>query len=112
MSIAYLVCTTFILGIEVQAKGQNSLMNKHLTVAAEHWSPFFTIEGDTDNQTYGGALWDLLKLIKVARNVTFSIVRPPKEEWGVCHDKNNCTGMIGMVNRKEVDFALGINKCK
>ena len=107
------------LGIQVHAKGDNSLMNKHLRVAASPWNPFivfycnekeigFTEEcHDEQNLTYGGALWDLLTLVIQARNVTFSIVKPPVLAWGICHGKNNCTGMIGMVNRGEVDFALG-----
>ena len=59
-------------------------------------------------ETYGGALWDFLMLVKNTRNVTFSILRAPHKSWGVCHGKDNCTGMIGMVNRREVDFAIGM----
>ena len=111
---------TSTLAIQVPAKGHNSFLNKHLKVAAETWNPFiifycnekvmdYTDEcSDQGNMTYGGALWDLLKLIKQARNVTISIVRPPTYSWGYCYGVNNCTGMIGMVNRGEVDFALGI----
>ena len=62
---------------------------------------------DKDNETYGGALWELLKLVKQARNVTYSILRPQSSHWGICNSQDNCTGMIGMVNRNEVDFALG-----
>ena len=77
------------LGVQVPATGLNSLLNKHIKVAAEPWSPFIIFYCDekeikeTDecpnkgNLTYGGALWELLKLVKQARNVTFSILRPP-----------------------------------
>ena len=126
MLVIYFLCwfmmaSTF--GIQVPAIGYNSLRNKHLKVAAEIWNPFmifycneiemdYTDEcSDKGNMTYGGALWDLLKLIKQARNVTFSIVRPPTYSWGYCYGANNCTGMIGMVNRGEVDFAIGIILC-
>ena len=109
------------LGIQVQAIGYNSLLNKHLKVAAYPWNPFIIFYcnkkemNETDecvdkrNETYGGALWDLLEIVKQARNVTFSILRPSTSEWGYCNGVNNCTGMIGMVNRREVDFALGIS---
>ena len=50
----------------------------------------------------------LLRLIELSRNVTFSIMRPWPASWGSCFGPNNCTGMIGMVNRREVDFALGM----
>ena len=126
MLVIYLLCWFVMastLGVQVPATGLNSLLNKHIKVAAEPWSPFIIFYCDekeikeTDecpnkgNLTYGGALWELLKLVKQARNVTFSILRPPNksgEKWGYCHGINNCTGMIGMVNREEVDFALGI----
>ena len=106
--------------IQVHANGHNSLINKHLRVAAEPWSPYIifycnekkmdvAVEcPENENITYGGVLWDLLNLVKNSRNTTFSILRPSTPEWGVCYEKNNCTGMIGMVNRREVDFALGI----
>ena len=110
------------LGTQIHASGKNPLINKHLKVAAEHWSPLFHIycnkieidksNGCSDkkgNMTYGGALWDFLSYIKLARNVTITILRPPTPTWGFCYSANNCTGMIGMVNRREVDFALGIS---
>ena len=105
--------------IQIRAEGQKSLLNKHLKVAAEPWSPYiiFYCNGreismreecsDKGNMSYGGALWELLTMVERVRNVTFSIIRHPNPTWGLCYDKNNCTGMIGMVNRREVDFALG-----
>ena len=95
------------------------LLNRHLKVAAVPWRPFIMFYcnekemGDAHdctnngNITYGGALWDFLNMVKLKRNVTFSVLSPPTPTWGYCHGKNNCSGMIGMVNRKEVDFALG-----
>ena len=115
------VATTLAnFGMQIEAKEHEALQNKHLKVAAAPWSPFFILYcndnmvywaddcPDKENITYGGALWDLLNMVKLARNVTFSILRSPTNTWGYCHTMNNCTGMIGMVNRKEVDFALGI----
>ena len=100
--------------------GLNSLQNRRIKVVAEPWKPFFVYYCDGKEMswdenchdqglvTYGGALWDLLKFIKQSRNVTFSMLRAPDYEWGVCYGKNNCTGMIGVVNRREADFAIGI----
>ena len=111
------------LGVNVYANRQNSLQNKHLKVAAEPWSPFWIsyCDGremnyemnechDKGSLTYGGVLWELLDLVKLQRNVTFSFLRPPFGAWGLCHGVKNCTGMIGMANRKEVDLALGLLK--
>ena len=111
--------TSANFGMQVEAKGHGALQNKHLKVAAVPWSPFFILYcsdnmiywaddcPDQENITYDGVLWEFLNMIKLARNVTFSISSPPTRTWGYCHAMNNCTGMIGMVNRKEVDFALG-----
>ena len=108
------------VSFQVEAKEHGALQNKHLKVAAEPWSPFFILYcnedkisraddcPDKENITYDGVLWEFLKMVKLARNVTFSILSSPDQTWGYCHSMNNCTGMIGMVNRKEVDFALGI----
>ena len=121
-----IIFTTYAnLDIEIRAEGQKSLSNKHLRVAAipigsfmsfycngkmvtEDWNdPTINYCTDKEDETYGGILWEFLKFIKMARNVTFSIVTLPKQNFGFCHGTNNCTGMIGMVNRREVDLALG-----
>ena len=59
--------------------------------------------------SYSGAFWELLTFVGQARNCSFSLVKSVDSLWGGnCYDDNNCTGMIGMANRKEVDFALGM----
>ena len=34
-------------------------------------------------------------------------VRPPDGKWGAREENGSWNGMVGMVKRKEVDFALG-----
>ena len=110
----------FSFGVCVRASGDYSLLNRHLKVAAVPWKPFIIFYcnekemdkpsdecPDNDNLRYGGILWELLDWVKLKRNVTFSISSPRDKSWGFCYGVNNCTGMIGMVNRREVDFALG-----
>ena len=123
MSAIYTLCIIIITPAtiaQVLATGHNSLLNKHLKVAAETWNPFiiFFCNGkeiswqDTcpnkDNMTYGGAVWEIFKLVKLARNVTITIVRPEQYSWGDCKSPTDCDGMIGMVNRGEVDLAIGL----
>lgn len=60
----------------------------------------------------GGVLVDFFKFMKAARNFTYTIVREPDGIWGNCEGKHNCTGMVGMVLRGEVDFALGNTEFK
>ena len=91
---------------EVPVEKHNNLFNEHIKVAAVPFSPFimFYCNGkeidntyeclDKDDLTFGGALWDFLKVVKILRNVTFSIVSPPTPTWGICYQVNNCTGMI------------------
>jgi hypothetical protein len=40
-------------------------------------------------------------------NFTYTIVRPLDGKWGIGDESGIWNGMIGMVKRKEVDFALG-----
>ena len=58
--------------------------------------------------SYSGLLWDLIEFIQKARNCTITVVSPPDGLWAFCYGHNNCTDMIGMVNRSEVDFSLGM----
>ena len=83
-----------------------------LTIEGEDWPPFLTFDTDENGTAinYRGIMWDLLMFMKKARNFTFTMVSDADGYWGDCYAVNNCTGMIGMVNRKEVDFALG--KCR
>ena len=96
-------------GSQVLSIRQNRLSNKHLKIGAVPAPPIFIITKDKNGQeTYGGLMWDLIEYIQKARNCTVTVVVPQDKVWGHCHEKDNCTGMIGQVNRQEVDFALGI----
>ena len=93
--------------------GEEGLRNKHLIIEGDYWRPFLMYKYHDDDPytaiegTYSGVMWDLLLFMQEARNFTFTILNKAEWEWGECSSVNNCTGMIGMVNRKEVDFALG-----
>ena len=103
----------------VKSMKHESLRNKHLTIAAGYWYPYLMWacpEGGLDwkadcpnNRKYSGMLWDMLMFMKKARNFTFTLLSEGDYGWGTCYTTDNCTGMIGMVNRGEVDFALGTN---
>ena len=94
------------------------LSNKHLKVAVSYWKPFLMWDcpGSTNyewyrdcpgNRMYAGVMWDFLLFVQQARNVTFTLVHEPEYIWGYCSEVNNCSGMVGMVNKNEVDFGLG-----
>lgn len=87
---------------------QERLTNKHLVIATVDWSPYVVItQGDDGKIQVEGICWEYVKFWLYARNFTYTVVRPYDGIAGYCSEPNNCTGVIGMVNRKEVDFALG-----
>ena len=99
-----------------------SLRNKHLKIAGGYWYPYVMwscpeggLDWKTDcpnNRKYSGIAWDMLMFMQKARNFTFTLLSDEDMVWGTCYTTDNCTGMIGMVNRREVDFAIGIfNLC-
>ena len=48
-----------------------------------------------------------LQYLAESMNFTYTMVRPPDGKWGVGDSEGNWNGMLGMVKRNEVDFALG-----
>ena len=117
MSSLYLITILALsLGKVVFSRRVNEeLRDKHITIAAEFWEPYLAYDwhkndmGDYIFSNYRGVMWELLLLMQRARNFTITVVHSSDGEWGVCHTINNCTGMFGMVYRREVDLALG--KC-
>ena len=108
MTISALCCGKIAYSTTVN----DGLRNKHLIIAGDYWKPFLSYKwGLYSNATTvheaEGIMWDLLKFMQKARNFTFTLVKPSKYEWGDCYAIDNCTGLLGMVNRGEVDFALG-----
>ena len=106
--IPYFITTLF--GCRVSASKKETLHNKHVTVAVESNPPFIVVKKDIDGKekVVGGLILEFLEYLQSARNCTFTYVRPHDGLWGYCYAKNNCTGMLGLVNRKEADFALGL----
>ena len=88
---------------------QLTLHDKNLVVAAVPWPPFVVLRKDENGtDILSGVLGKFFQYIKEARNCTFKVVRPPDGLFGNCNGMNNCTGMIGQVNRREADFAIGL----
>ena len=84
------------------------MTNKHIVIAAGSWPPFTVFIKSADGEEkIEGMYWDHVRFWIDARNLTYTIVR--EDDYGYCAD-NNCTGMMGMLQKKEVDFALG-NSC-
>ena len=105
MTITVVCCGTLALA----KTDEEGLRNKHPTIEGEYWRPFLTYDFDENGTAinYQGIMWDLVLFMQKSRNFTFTMVSKTDYVWGECFAINNCTGMLGMVNRREVDLALG-----
>ena len=93
----------------VMAAEVSELNGKRLRVAAEHWPPFIIINPVQPGfDQYFGVMEKVLETLRSNLNFTTTIVRPVDHAWGH-YDKETQTwsGMMGMVQREEVDFGLG-----
>ena len=93
---------------EETSREQLTMHNKHFKIGVIPRPPVIIIRKDRNGKDIiGGLLGKIFVYLKDARNITFNVVIPDDGLWGNCYGINNCTGMIGLVNRKEVDFAIG-----
>ena len=107
MIVLFISC----LGQQVSTTRQISLANRHFKIGAHAWPPLLVVEKNHRGENViTGPIADYLIYIKQARNCSFTIVTPSdrklKSSWGHCNGPNNCTGLVGMVARNEVDFAI------
>ena len=83
------------------------------------WKPFLqencpyekqaTVCSSGEDRTYSGIMWDLLMFMKQAKNLSYTMMGIDDDFWaGTCYGNDNCTGMVGRVNRNEADLALGL----
>ena len=113
--VALLVWSSKSLALE-----NEGLSNKHIRVAvAPIWTPVIWAECPNSTEwecwignedaTYYGIMWDVLMILKQAKNLTYTMIPISDDAWwgGTCYESNNCTGMIGIVTRDEADLAVG-----
>ena len=82
------------------------MSNKHFKIGAVPWPPFLVInKNEKGENSISGPVGDYFGYMQKARNCTFTIVTPSDGLWGNCNGADNCTGVIELVARKEVDFA-------
>ena len=123
VSPAMLLSFAIIMCGRQTLSSDQGLTNQHLKVAAVPWGPFLVWKcpgdlewsgryfGECPNEgqrLYSGVLWDILSFMQQARNCSFTFDITYQDWYGNCYGSDNCTGMIGQANRREVDFALGM----
>ena len=93
---------------QASSKEQMTMHNKHFKIGAVHRPPASVMNKDENGQyVVAGLTGKFLEYVKNARNCTFEVVIPSDKQFGMCYSENNCTGTLGLVNRTEVDFAIG-----
>ena len=103
----WIIFLIFCFGRQVSSTRQISMANKHFKIGAQAWPPLLVIKQNLEGaNTISGPVGDYLEYIGKARNCSFTIVTPSDGKWGQCNGADNCTGVIGLVARKEVDFAI------
>ncbi|XP_069951441.1 probable glutamate receptor isoform X2 [Cherax quadricarinatus] len=88
------------------------LQKPSLVVAGGQYEPhvnvLFNSKTPQDTEvTFYGPMINLLEIFALNINFSYRIVRPPDGVWGAKMPNGTWIGMVGMVVRKEVDFALG-----
>ncbi len=79
-------------------------------VTADQWTPWSIFGGKDGDSLVGGIMPKILGFLETAMKFRSVVVRPPDNLWGVSDAGGNWSGMIGMLNRSEVDFALGTRR--
>ncbi|CAG2184585.1 unnamed protein product [Mytilus edulis] len=82
--------------------------NATLKVAAVPLDPMVFFNTDENNKTtYTGLCIDILDQLALKLNFNYEIVTPADNAYGSLEDDGTWNGMVGMVMRKEADFAAG-----
>ncbi|XP_050692921.1 glutamate receptor-like [Eriocheir sinensis] len=78
-----------------------------LKVAIEQWVPYTLVTEVNGTMTVGGPMGKLLDSFSRIFNVDYMFVQPPDKAWGQKYPNGSWDGMIGQLQRREVEFAVG-----
>ncbi|XP_047499265.1 glutamate receptor ionotropic, kainate glr-3-like [Penaeus chinensis] len=81
-----------------------ALSGRHLSVASDEWIPWVEIAAE---DSWGGIAVTVLEILAEKLNFTYHYVRPLDQEWGRKLPNGSFTGLVGMLDRREADLALG-----
>lgn len=84
-----------------------SVARAHYIVAGEIWPPWLERTNHSDPMGFRGITWDILLQISHILNFDFTFVQPEDRKWGTVDQSGMWNGMMGMIQRKEIDFAIG-----
>ncbi|KAK8404103.1 hypothetical protein O3P69_000276 [Scylla paramamosain] len=79
-----------------------------LKVAVEEWVPWTKVLTDADRtMKVEGPMGKLLDMISSVLNLDYEFVRADNAAWGRSYPNGSWDGMLGQVQRREVEFAVG-----
>ncbi|XP_071549700.1 probable glutamate receptor [Panulirus ornatus] len=79
-----------------------------LRIAAEEWVPWTKIDRQEDGHIMiQGPMANLLDILAERANFDYELVQPSDHVWGGPSANGSWTGMLGMLQRQEVEFAVG-----
>ncbi|XP_050692920.1 glutamate receptor-like [Eriocheir sinensis] len=78
-----------------------------LKVAVEQWVPYTLVTEVNGTMTVGGPMGKLLDSFSRIFNVDYMFVQPSDKAWGQKYPNGSWDGMIGQLQRREVEFAVG-----
>ncbi|XP_076359033.1 putative glutamate receptor [Tachypleus tridentatus] len=82
-------------------------INSSLKIAADELLPFVHVHEKDENVELCGPMANLLNMLSVSLHFWYSIKIPEDHKWGSSYKNGSWNGMIGMLQRQEVDIALG-----
>ena len=105
------VFLVFIMGHQVSSIAQEKMTDRHFTIAAGPSPPFLIVKRLPGGQEIlSGQIGDAINFWHYARNFSYTLVKSKDGQYGNCVRPNNCSGIVGMVQRNEVDFAIGLRQ--
>ncbi|XP_068216603.1 glutamate receptor 4-like [Palaemon carinicauda] len=79
-----------------------------IKIAAETWVPYTIVTTNADGTIdISGPMGQVVDMFAQFFDVDYTLVRPPDGLWGAKQPNGSWNGMMGMVHRKEVEFAVG-----
>ncbi|XP_060603081.1 glutamate receptor ionotropic, kainate glr-3-like [Ruditapes philippinarum] len=77
---------------------------REFLISTLHFAPFVVKTEVNGTAHYGGICMDLLKDLAWRLNFTYTLTEPPDQTWGRPGPNNTFNGMIGQLQREEVDI--------
>ncbi|XP_076348381.1 glutamate receptor ionotropic, delta-2-like [Tachypleus tridentatus] len=78
-----------------------------LKIAAEQYLPYVRVSESEDTVQLCGPMANLLEMLSTYVPFRYAIYIPSDHKWGIRLENGTWNGMVGMLQREEVDLALG-----